>query len=216
MIKRTGKIIALVLLGIFLTSFLYVTIMKYAGFTPNVFGFSILRVETSTMEPELRAGDVVLVQKTDPEDINVNDVITYRATEGVVEGKTVTHQVVEKTENPDGSYTFVTRGTKDGCVNDYPFSDSQIVGKVLFKIPVLGTLYDFFSNWYGWLVVAALLLVAFGEDIYNLIRRIRDSKEEPPSPDEVKHAVQPELSTEIGNEIFRQADELLTDLDDPL
>lgn len=215
MIKKIGKITVLVILGIFLISFIYVTVMRVAEITPNIFGFSIIRVETATMEPALRNGDVVVVQRKDPKDINVNDVITYRATEGVEAGKTVTSQVVEKTENPDGSYTFTTRGIKDGCVNDYPFSDSQIVGKAICKIPVLGTLYDFFTHWYGWLVIVALLLVAFGDNIYNLIRRISDSKKDIPAPDEIRHPAQPQLSTEIGNEISRQADELFTDLDDP-
>lgn len=215
MIKKIGKITILVILGIFLISFIYVTVMRVAGITPNIFGFSIMRVETANMDPAIRNGDVIVVQRKGPKDIDVNDVITYRATEGVEAGKTVTGQVVEKTENPDGSYTFTARGIKEGCVNDYPFSDSQVVGKVLCKIPVLGTLYDFFTRWYGWLVIVALMLVAFSDDIYNLIRRISDKKKDTPAPDEIKHPAQPKLNTEIGNEISRQADELFTDLDDP-
>ena len=215
MIKKIGKITILVILGIFLISFIYVTVMRVAGITPNIFGFSIIRVETANMEPAIRNGDVIVVQRKDPKDIDVNDVITYQSTEGVEAGKTVTGQVVEKTENPDGSYTFTARGTKDGCVNDYPFSDSQIIGNAICKIPVLGTLYDFFTRWYGWLVIVALMLVAFSDDIYNLIRRISDKKKDTPAPDEIKHPAQPQLNTEIGNEISRQADELFTDLDDP-
>ncbi len=214
MIKKIGKIAAIVLLSIFLISLIYVSIIRVSGVTPSVFGFSIVRVKTESMDPALNLGDVIVVQKVDPKNIYVNDIVTYRAEKGPYADMLVTHQVVEKAQNSDGSFTFITRGIKSDSVNDYPFDDSAIVGKALFKIPVVGTFYDFFSSWYGWLVIIALLAVAFGDDIYRLIKRIKSQNEELPGPDELKHASKPQLNDEVSKEIYKQADELLTDLDE--
>ena len=52
---------------------------KVNGKAPTFFGYSILRVSTGSMEPELMIGDVILGKSVDnPNDLKVGDIITYQ------------------------------------------------------------------------------------------------------------------------------------------
>ena len=47
--------------------------------TVNVFGFKPYVVITRSMEPEIRVNDIVVVKQFDPEDLEVDDIITFMA-----------------------------------------------------------------------------------------------------------------------------------------
>ena len=67
---------------------------KVNGKTPSLFGYSVLRVSTGSMQPELMIGDVILGKSVDnPTALKVGDIITYRGS-GQTEGLLVTHKVV--------------------------------------------------------------------------------------------------------------------------
>ena len=86
----------------------------------------------------LQAGDLVIVMKVDPEDIEIGDVLTVSFA-----GSTVTHRVVEKIEAEIMLFRL------KGEANEYPDSSlyeaSQVIGKVVFVFPFshLFTAYGF-------------------------------------------------------------------------
>ena len=90
---------------------------KVNGKTPSLFGYSVLRVSTGSMEPELMIGDVILGKSVDdPTALKVGDIITYRGS-GQTEGLLVTHKVVVAPyKTADGTYKLQTKG----IANDAP------------------------------------------------------------------------------------------------
>ena len=50
------------------------------GEVPSVFGFSVLRLQTGSMEPEYKTGSVIVAKKTDADDLKVGDVISFYST----------------------------------------------------------------------------------------------------------------------------------------
>lgn len=59
------------------------------------FGYKPLIVKTGSMEPNIVPGGLIIVKNTKFEDINVDDIITFRESDGYLN----THRVVEKTGN---------------------------------------------------------------------------------------------------------------------
>ena len=84
---------------------------KVNGKTPSLFGYSVLRVSTGSMQPELMIGDVILGKCVDdPTALKVGDIITYRGS-GQTEGLLVTHKVVVAPyKTADGTYKLQTKG----------------------------------------------------------------------------------------------------------
>lgn len=173
----------------------------------------MLRVSSESMEPELNVGDIILVKDVDAETLNKGDVITYHGKEGSVAGKLITHQIVSEPYEKDGIFYFTTRGIKPGALDDPEIDESQILGKVQCKIPIVGTIYDFFTQWYGLAAFAALLLIAFSSEIINLVSILRN-KDEDEDPEVPKTAAAPVYNENFASTIEQETNELITNLDD--
>lgn len=215
MFEKVKRVLSVVLVAVLVIVLLYVLIARISGETPSMFGYSMLRVSSESMEPELKVGNIILVKKVEPDTLKKGDVITYQGEEGPVAGKLITHQIVSEPYEKDGLYYFTTRGIKTGALDDPEIDDTQILGKVMCKVPLLGTLYDFFSQWYGLAAFAAVLLISFSSEIMNLISIIRheDEDEDPEVP---KHAAEPTYNEHFTSTIEQETSEVITNLDDDL
>lgn len=215
MFTKIKRIAGIVFLVVFLLSILYIAILRAADTFPTFFGYSTQRVDSDSMEPKLNIGDVIIVKKTNPEDLKKDDCISYRGREYPVDGIIVMHQIAEEPREEDGAYYFITRGIKPGALNDPEIHESQIYGKVVYKIPLVGTLYDFFSQWYGMICFFAILLIVFSSELVALGKRIMGSlkKEEDEVP---ANAAIPDYNPVFNEVLAREADEIITNLDDDI
>lgn len=102
---------------------------------PKLFGFYIFGILTGSMEPEYPAGCAVYVKQIDFKDIKAGDPITYRL--GTDTDLVATHRVVEIDSEQQ---TFITRGDANQSADANAVSYSQVIGKVVFQIPLLGKL----------------------------------------------------------------------------
>ncbi len=209
MFQRIKRIVAAIIVLCFVAGLIYVMIARISGLTPNIFGYSLFRVSSESMEPELSIGDVILVKRTDPENLKMGDVITYNGETGPVAGKKITHQIVSEPYEKDGMLYFTTRGIKSGALDDPEIDETQIIGLVLYKIPIIGTLYNFFSQWYGLAAFAALLLIAFSGEIMNLIDIIRDKNENENIP-----VSNNPINAKYIDAIDHESSQVITELDD--
>ncbi len=215
MFTKIKRIVGVAVLAVFLISVLYITILRTADTFPTFFGYCTQRVDSDSMEPELDIGDVIIVKKTNPADLKKNDCISYMGREYPVEGMVVIHQIVEDPREDDGTYYFTTRGIKPGALNDPEINDSQIYGKVMYKIPLIGTLYDFFSQWYGMICFASLVVIVFSSELIAFGKRIMGSikKEE----DEIPAGGSiPDYNPVFNDVLAREAEEIITNLDDDI
>lgn len=213
MFEKIKRIIGVVLIVILILVLIYTLTSRISGEIPSMFGFSMLRVSSESMEPELNVGDIILVKDVDAETLNKGDVITYHGKEGSVAGKLITHQIVSEPYEKDGIFYFTTRGIKPGALDDPEIDESQILGKVQCKIPIVGTIYDFFTQWYGLAAFAALLLIAFSSEIINLVSILRN-KDEDEDPEVPKTAAAPVYNENFASTIEQETNELITNLDD--
>ncbi|MBQ4569502.1 MAG: signal peptidase I [Ruminococcus sp.] len=215
MFQKIKKIIGFIVIIAFALVLVYVLFARISGQTPSLFGHAMLRVSSESMEPELNIGDIIMVKKVDPSTLKKGDVITYHGKEGPVAGKLITHQIVEEPYEEDGTYYFTTRGIKVGAIDDPQINDTQVMGKVLYKIPILGSLYDFFSKWYGLAAFAAIIIIAFSTELINLISIIRN-KDEETDEDVPASAHNPVFNKQFVESVEQETNEIITDLEDGL
>ncbi|MBQ2944246.1 MAG: signal peptidase I [Ruminococcus sp.] len=213
MFEKIKKIIGFILIGILVLVLIYTLVSRISGDTPSIFGYSMLRVSSESMEPELNVGDIILVKEVAPETLKKGDVITYQGEEGSVAGKLITHQIVSEPYEKDGLHYFTTRGIKEGALDDPEIDETQILGKVQIKVPIVGTIYDFFTQWYGLAAFAAILLIAFSSEIINLVSILRN-KEDEQDPEVPKTAAAPVYNEAFTSTIEQETNEVITNLDD--
>lgn len=214
MFQKVKRIIGCVLLVCFLSGVFYVGFVRITDKSPWIFGFSLLRVSSDSMEPELANGEIIILQKTAPETLEKGDVISYKCQKGYLKGKNVTHQISKDPYEIDGVYYFTTRSLKPEAVNDPEITHNQIIGEVIYKIPFAGTLFDFFTQWYGIVAFLILLFIVFSSELIALFRKIT-RKDEVEDDSEHRNSEDIRQSEIAMAKRLSEFDGIITNLDDP-
>ena len=159
--------IALILASVFV---LLSVVLTPAGQVPQVLGYSVFRVMTGSMEPEIREDSLLVVQKTPPEDIVPGDVISFFSPDPMLEGAVNTHRVV-RVEKENGRIQFITKGDANVIEDTYPVDASALVGRVVFQSYGLGRAVSLLANplVFGIIILLPLLIIL----LMNLYRAVR-------------------------------------------
>ena len=136
-----------------------------------MFGYSMFRVSTGSMAPELQVGDVILIHDTDPMKLKVGDIVTYDGKEGDFAGRIVTHRVV-KAPYKDGKETYILTKGDANPLNDPKVNISDVRGKLVVKVDILKGLYNFFITPWGLLTIIALVILAFFNEIVIFVKSL--------------------------------------------
>lgn len=213
MLVKAKRIFGIVILALVLISMIYVGSVRVSNKAPAIFGFSAQRVSSDSMEPALSVGEVVLIKKVAPESLEIGDVITYRAAKGPHKGEMITHQISKEPYQVDGVYYFTTRGIKPEAVDDPEITDAQIHGKVMYYIPYVGTIYDFFTRWYGIVALVVLVIIIFSSEISSLFAKFR---KEPVDKDNIYDNPNDSMQREQVDKLREKEFEgIITNLEDP-
>lgn len=103
---------------------------------PAVTGSTTLTVLTSSMEPNLPPGTMVVVRPTDPQKIEPGMIMTYQLKSG--EPTVVTHRVTQVLMTADGQRLFITQGDANPTADSDPVREVQVRGTVWYAIPYVG------------------------------------------------------------------------------
>ena len=139
------------------------------------FGYRFYVVKTQSMKNIYPVGTLVLVDNTAPEDLAKGDVISFVTSGDAV----VTHRVVENdTENEQ----IYTKGDMNNTADSTPSDYQNVLGKVVFGIPKIGSLafYTNSTTVRRVIVVIICLLAAYlllGA-AFTLVRRIKCKRRE--------------------------------------
>jgi len=106
------------------------------GAPKTLFGYSVFRVLTSSMQQEIPQGSLVLTHHVNPATIKVGDVVTYLT--GAT--STITHEVRTIYPNYEGSgqYGFQTKGTENISPDPEIVYGANVVGVVVGHLYVGG------------------------------------------------------------------------------
>ncbi len=121
----------------------------------NIFGFSIFKVMTGSMEPTIKKEDIILAKIT--KDVKENDIIVFEKENGII-----THRIIKI----DGN-SIITKGDNNNSV-DEPIENSEVIGKVIFTINNVSIWKKVFSDYRvlvpsGITVLLIVVLTAYKE-----------------------------------------------------
>ncbi|MBP5378985.1 MAG: signal peptidase I [Ruminococcus sp.] len=128
-VNRVSNIIVAVITAIALAFVIYVMVCSAHGKAVKVFGKSVLKVVTGSMEPSIHVDDYIIVEKTDTDKLTEGDIISFYSEQSDIRGLLVTHRIVGK--NADGSY--ITKGDANPVSDTVSVPQDKIVGKYTGK-----------------------------------------------------------------------------------
>ena len=119
---------------------LTICIILAIWFAIGIFPIKPVAIATGSMEPELHVGDVAIIKKCKANELEEGDIVEYQ-----LDGYTVIHRIVDKSQE-NGKFVFITKGDNNNIEDSKEVTESQIIGKVIFKIRFLGYPAVFFNN----------------------------------------------------------------------
>jgi len=127
--------------------------------TPPLLGFSFEPILGGSMEPTIKTGALITMEKAAPAEIQVRDIIGFK-----VEGMDtpVCHRVIEIVDTEEG-FGFITQGDANESPDTWIVKPENLIGRVVLDLPWLGYVAKFIKTPYGFgllLGLPAMVIVA--------------------------------------------------------
>lgn len=170
---------------ILILMFLFIVILQRVSNNEiSIGGIRIFNVITQSMEPKYNVGDILVSKYIEPSNIEVGDDVVYLGQENSYEGKVITHRVIEKKQEDDGTYTFHTKGIAND-LEDPQISGENIYGVIVYKIQTLSLISKLINNVYKFyfLIFIPIVIIIFVE-IMKIIRNKNNDDENDDEDDE--------------------------------
>ena len=222
--KRCNKIISvlstIVLVCAICFCFVIVAQILGKGYV-TLSGYSFFRVVTPSMEPNLMVGEIILTDDVPIEEIQLQDIISFRSISADTFGTIITHRVIDIERDENGQKRFLTKGDANLSIDGKYVTEDNYVGKVVWTSgdSAIQKVFSFVSGRYGFLacvVFPCVLILSFAlsygvksikNDVKVLVstveqNRLENSKEIMPaeeSYEEICHRIREELIEELKN-----------------
>lgn len=152
----------------------------------SIGGYSLFRVVTGSMEPEIFAGELIASKSVDIDTLEVGDVICFRSKSPQMLGRSITHRVIGRSVDTEGNVQLLTKGDANLSVDEYYVTQDNLIGVVVWQSHTDSFLSDFvgfFSNKISFLACIALpcLLIAgliFRDCVKNVKQDIAKAMQE--------------------------------------
>jgi len=164
--KKIGNVFYWIVIAVLLFIALGTTLSVYEA--PG--GFRMFVIMSGSMEPKIKTGSVVLVQRKT--EYKENNIITFlkNPSDNLKDIKsTVTHRILE-VHDDEGRATFTTKGDDNDTPDHEMVTERQVLGKVLFSIPFVGRAIAFTKTQTGFMLLIVIPAVLL---IYNEILNIK-------------------------------------------
>ena len=174
----------------------------------DIFGYRAYIVLSNSMsKTDFDAGDLVFSEKVDPTTLKEGDVISFISENSHNKGQVVTHKIRSKTVDKYGNPAFTTYGTTTNTDDEAPVSYPFILGKYSFRIPKLGSFFNFLRTVPGYLLFIflpfALLIGWQGVNCVKLFRRYKQEQLDQIDQEKEELKAERQKSEEMLEEIKR-------------
>ena len=126
--------------------------------------FSTYVIVTPSMVPTIKIDDAIVVKRVDNDNYKVGDIITYASNDVNYEGLAITHRIVDKQTIDEKTSIYTTKGDNNKVIDPVSVKTDAIYGKVLFKVPKVGRIQEFFShpaNYLYCLLIPAVIFITY-------------------------------------------------------
>lgn len=177
-VEKISNIIFTVILIAAILFTAYVMINSARGRAVRVFGKSVLKVVTGSMEPSIHVDDYIVVEKINASDVKKDDIISFYSEEEDIKGLLVTHRVISV--NEDG--TFTTKGDANSTTDRLSIRPDQLCGKYVGRAKFFNWVKSFASakKLLMLLVIIPLLAISLYEvkSLAKVMKQVEKEKAE--------------------------------------
>jgi len=110
-------------------------ILILIALTTNWFSYGAVTIGSGSMAPEIRRGDVIIVERLEGEDFNTleeGEILIFRHEEIII-----VHRIVRIIE-VNGNRYFYTKGDANEAEDGWPITEDNIIGRASLRIPLIG------------------------------------------------------------------------------
>ena len=157
-LKHIGKMMYIFLFVMLIILIIFAVVQKTSDNRKSIGGIKIFTVITGSMIPVYDIGDILIVKEVLPKEIKVEDDIVYQGEKGSFKGKTITHRVISIKKKEDGNYGIITKGVAN-LSQDPEINQTQVLGKVIFKVPIMSFILKVITNIYVWMFIPVIILI---------------------------------------------------------
>ena len=171
--KKIRKIIDIIII-ILIYNFVLVVISCMNKISPtNIFGYKAFVITTSSMEPTISEGDIVIVKEIKQDKIKQGIIITFYK-----EGQYITHRVIDIVQE-NNITQYITKGDNNNVEDSEKTEFQDVEGEMIASIPHLGTLIRFLENRIVFLVfILGILILTFFKVLFIEKKENRREKKE--------------------------------------
>lgn len=164
-----------------LTLFLGVLSVTVASYLDLPVPVKPLVVQTGSMSPSIPTGSLIVVWEKGTDGAGVNyveeDVITFEKNNSLV-----SHRIVNVVRQEKEKY-FQTKGDANTDNDSQLIADKDVIGKVVFAVPLVGKLVNFIKQPVGFTLLVVIPVVAFIlSELLILVEEIRKKPKKQAKP----------------------------------
>lgn len=164
---KSRKVISTIINAVLIIAIILAAISTYVSYVstsgngvPSVLGVQILSIQTESMYPVLKPGDLIFSKNVkDVSTLEIGDIITYWT---VINGERVlnTHTIYQ-VYNGDGYLIFSTKGENNTAADPLMVHEAEVVGKYMGKVGGVGKVFDYLQTSTGFLIVVVIPVFIF-------------------------------------------------------
>jgi signal peptidase len=132
-----------------------------------------LTVLTSSMEPTLPPGTLIVTRPVEPADVRIGDVVTYQIRSG--DPTVVTHRVIAVGKTSGGEYSFTFKGDNSAQPDPDPVREVQLQGRLWYSVPLIGWVSTWVNGEARSYVVPVIAGGLFAFAAWMLVSGLRDN-----------------------------------------
>lgn len=176
----------------------------------SVGGYSLFRVVTGSMEPEIPVGALIISRETDITEIEVGDIVNFRSKESGMLGVVITHRVTQRYEDSEGKIFLETKGDANRYADGYLVEQANLIGQTVYYTKegnVIASILSLLTDKVGFMACIVLPCLLIGMlTMRDCVKSLREEIEEVSKQlDEVKATVANDsLEQQLGEEAYQE------------
>lgn len=187
----------------------------------SIGGYSLFRVATGSMEPEMPIGSLLISEDTDISEIQTGDIVNFRTKETGMLGVIITHRVIDIHVDANGTHYLETKGDANQYADGAYVEQSNLIGRVVYftgEGNVLAAIVQFLTSHLGFMICIVLPCLVIGimvmrDTVGTMKKELDTMKNELEKPEGTQGKPETQMSTEEYDQLCDQLrKELLEEL----
>lgn len=149
----------------------------------SFFGTSFAVVQTPSMEPEIKVGDLIIYHSCKYADVEVGDYIVFIAGDGFdtsIKGQSVVHEAIAISESG-----ITTKGVNNPAADKAPVTSDNLLGICTFNSSGWGAFFRFLSKYGIFLIIAIIAIPFIVSQIIKIVKLSKQREEEKKAQTEI-------------------------------